>query len=49
MSLFNKVSKTFQWGQHRVTLETGEIARQSGGAVVVDMDCLLYTSPSPRD
>jgi polyribonucleotide nucleotidyltransferase len=38
MSLFNKITKTFQWGQHTVTLETGEIARQSGGAVVVDMD-----------
>ncbi|MEO8078893.1 MAG: polyribonucleotide nucleotidyltransferase, partial [Caldimonas sp.] len=38
MSLFNKVSKTFQWGQHSVTLETGEIARQSGGAVVVTID-----------
>ena len=29
MSMFNKVTKTFQWGQHQVTLETGEIARQS--------------------
>ncbi len=38
MSLFNKVSKTFQWGQHRVTLETGEIARQAGGAVVVNIE-----------
>ena len=38
MTMFNKVTKTFQWGQHTVTLETGEIARQSGGAVVVDMD-----------
>jgi polyribonucleotide nucleotidyltransferase len=38
MSLFNKVTKTFQWGQHTVTLETGEIARQSTGAVVVSMD-----------
>ncbi|MGH8830645.1 MAG: polyribonucleotide nucleotidyltransferase, partial [Polaromonas sp.] len=27
-----------QWGQHKVTMETGEIARQSSGAVVVDMD-----------
>ena len=34
MSIFNKISKTFQWGQHSVTLATGEIARQSGGAVV---------------
>src|SRR5574337_853094 len=38
MSLFNKVTKTFAWGSHKVTLETGEIARQSGGAVVVDID-----------
>jgi polyribonucleotide nucleotidyltransferase len=38
MSMFNKVTKTFQWGQHTVTLETGEIARQSTGAVVVSMD-----------
>ncbi len=38
MSLFNKVTKTFQWGQHSVTLETGEIARQSSGAVIVNMD-----------
>ena len=38
MSLFNKVSKTFQWGPHTVTLETGEIARQSSGAVLVNID-----------
>jgi polyribonucleotide nucleotidyltransferase len=38
MSLFNKITKTFQWGQHSVTLETGEIARQSTGAVVVTID-----------
>ncbi|MEY3462115.1 MAG: polyribonucleotide nucleotidyltransferase, partial [Pseudomonadota bacterium] len=38
MSIFNKVSKTFQWGQHKVTMETGEVARQSSGAVIVDMD-----------
>ena len=38
MSMFNKVSKTFQWGQHTVTMETGEIGRQSGGAVMLDMD-----------
>jgi polyribonucleotide nucleotidyltransferase len=36
--MFNKVSKTFQYGQHTVTLETGEIARQSSGAVLVSMD-----------
>jgi polyribonucleotide nucleotidyltransferase len=38
MSMFNKVTKTFQWGQHTVTMETGEIARQSTGAVLLDMD-----------
>ena len=38
MSLFNKVTKSFQWGQHKVTMETGEIARQSTGAVLLDMD-----------
>ena len=38
MTMFKKVSKTFQWGQHKVTMETGEIARQSTGAVLLDMD-----------
>jgi polyribonucleotide nucleotidyltransferase len=38
MSMFNKVTKTFQWGQHTVTMETGEIARQSSGAVLLDME-----------
>lgn len=32
-----KVSKSFQYGNHTVTLETGEIARQASGAVVVSM------------
>lgn len=30
-------TKTFQYGQHTVTLETGEIARQASGAVMVNM------------
>ena len=38
MSMFKKVSKTFQWGPHSVTMETGEIARQASGAVVVNID-----------
>src|SRR5436309_5385427 len=38
MSIFNKVTKSFQWGTHTVTLETGEIARQAGGAVVVNIE-----------
>ena len=38
MTMFNKVTKTFQWGQHTVKMETGEIARQASGAVLLDMD-----------
>ena len=33
-----KITKTFQYGKHQVTLETGEIARQAGGAVLVKVD-----------
>jgi polyribonucleotide nucleotidyltransferase len=36
--LFNKITKSFQYGQHRVTLETGEIARQASGAVLVSIE-----------
>ncbi|MDB5773836.1 MAG: polyribonucleotide nucleotidyltransferase [Burkholderiales bacterium] len=36
--MFNKVTKTFQYGQHQVKLETGEIARQASGAVVVSIE-----------
>jgi polyribonucleotide nucleotidyltransferase len=38
MSMFNKVTKTFQWGPHQVVMETGEIARQSSGAVLVNIE-----------
>ncbi len=38
MTMFKKVTKTFQWGQNTVTMETGEIARQASGAVKLDMD-----------
>jgi len=33
--MFNPVSKTFQYGGQTVTLETGKVARQATGAVVV--------------
>ncbi len=36
--MFNKVTKTFQYGQHTVTMETGEIARQASGAVMVSVE-----------
>ena len=38
MSLFNKVTKSFQWGDKTVVMETGEIARQAAGAVLVNID-----------
>ncbi len=34
----NRIKKTFTYGRHQVTLETGEIARQASGAVIVNMD-----------
>ncbi|WP_440027898.1 polyribonucleotide nucleotidyltransferase [Chromobacterium amazonense] len=36
--MFNKITKTFQFGRQTVTLETGEIARQASGSVVVTVD-----------
>ncbi|MGH7177170.1 MAG: polyribonucleotide nucleotidyltransferase, partial [Tepidisphaeraceae bacterium] len=36
--MFNKVTKSFQYGAHTVTLETGEIARQANGAVLCSME-----------
>ncbi|MCW5585144.1 MAG: polyribonucleotide nucleotidyltransferase, partial [Chromatiales bacterium] len=33
----NPIKKTFQFGEHTVTLETGEIARQADAAVMVNM------------
>ena len=38
MSMFNKVTKTFQWGDRTVVMETGEFARQAAGAVLVEID-----------
>lgn len=37
MSMFHKVSKSFQFGAHQVALTTGEIARQATGACVCQM------------
>jgi polyribonucleotide nucleotidyltransferase len=50
-TVFNKVSKTFQYGQHQVTLETGEIARQASGAVVVSIEdtVVLATVVAKKD
>ena len=51
MSMFNKISKTFQWGPHKVVMETGEIARQASGAVLVNVDdtIILATVVAKKD
>jgi polyribonucleotide nucleotidyltransferase len=36
--VLNPIKKSFAYGDHTVTLETAEIARQAGGAVMVTMD-----------
>lgn len=45
-----KITKTFQYGKHQVTLETGEVARQAGGAVIVKFDdtVLLVTAVAAK-
>ena len=49
--MFNKVTKTFQYGQHTVTMETGEIARQASGAVLVSVEdtVILATVVARKD
>jgi polyribonucleotide nucleotidyltransferase len=49
----NPIRKTFNYGAHQVTLETGEIARQASGAVLVTVEdtivlCTVVGSKSPR-
>jgi len=36
--LFEIAKKTFKWGDNTVTIETGEIARQATGAVMINID-----------
>ncbi len=45
------VTKSFQWGEHRITLETGRVARQATGAVLARMDdtVVLCTVVAARD
>jgi polyribonucleotide nucleotidyltransferase len=45
------IKKVFQYGEHEVTIETGEIARQAGGAVMVSMGetVVLVTTVARKD
>ena len=36
--MFNTVTKTFQFGNDTVTIETGKVARQATGAVMVTVN-----------
>ena len=47
----NPVKKTLMWGRHQLTLETGEIARQASGAVLVTMEdtVVLVTAVAARN
>ena len=45
------IKKSFQYGEHTVTMETGEIARQASGAVKISMGdtTLLVTAVGKKD
>jgi len=47
----NVIRKTINYGRHTLTLETGEVARQAHGAVVVNMDdtVVLVTVVGKKD
>jgi len=49
--MFNQVTITFQYGQYTVTMETGEIARQASGAVLVSVEdtVILATVVARKD
>ena len=51
MQVFNKVKKSFQYGEHTVTMETGHLARQANGAVLVTMGetVVLVTAVARRE
>ncbi len=51
MKIVNPVIKTFEYGNHTVTLETGRIARQATGAVMCTMDktAVLCTVVGAKD
>ena len=49
----NPIRKTFSYGAHQVTLETGEVARQATGSVLISVDdtvvlCTVVGSKAPR-
>ena len=52
--MFNIVKKTIQWGDSELTLETGKIARQADGAVLVTIGetvvlCTAVAAKKPKE
>ncbi len=50
--MFNKFTKTFQYGKHQITLETGILARQATSSVLVTVDAkttVLVTVVANKD
>ena len=47
----NSIKKSFQYGEHEVSIETGAVARQADGAVLVDMadTVVLVTAVGRRE
>jgi polyribonucleotide nucleotidyltransferase len=47
----NPIKKSIPYGRHTLTLETGEIARQAGGAVLASLDdtVVLVTAVARQD
>ena len=45
------IKKSFKYGEHEVTIETGAIARQADGAVIVNMaeTCVLVTAVGRKE
>src|SRR5690606_8379905 len=53
MALLNPIKKSFQYGDHVVTIETGLVARQATGSVMINMDdtvvlCTVAASKEAR-
>ena len=47
----SKITKTFQFGENTVTLETGEIGRQATGSIIIDVDgtVLMVTAVGTKE
>ena len=52
--MFNEIKKEIQWGEHKLSLETGKIARQASGSVIAKMGntsvlCAVTVSKKPLE